>query len=396
MRFDVRALSSANRILQLSVDAGSEQEAVQQLELQSLRVFEIKRSRAMRFGPRAAWGKFSLLLFSQELMALLRAGLNLMEALQGLVEKETASEAKAILDQLIGKVRSGQRFSSALAEFPSTFPPLFIGLVLASESTGDLPKALARYVDYQTRVDQVRGKVVSASIYPAILMLVGGGVTLFLGGYVVPRFASIYEDTGRELPAASKIMIAWGSFVDQHLVPIVVSAVALAAALTWLMVRAARSGALSAMVARLPWVGQRLHLYELSRLYLTLGLLLDSGIPVVTAISMSRGVVSASLRGRLDAAREQIQAGESFSVAFEQRALTTPISVRMLRVGERSGQLGEMLIEAAAFYEGAVARFIDRFVRVFEPALMAIIGIVVGGIVLLLYMPIFDLAGSIQ
>jgi general secretion pathway protein F len=396
MRFDVRALTDANRILRLSVDAGSEQEAVKQLELRAMRVLAIQRARAVRFAGGSAWGKFSLLLFSQELMALLRAGLNLIEALQGLVEKETVSESRTILDQLIARIRAGQRFSSALAEFPAKFPPLFVGLVLASESTGDLPKALARYVDYRTRSDQVRGKVISASIYPAILMLVGGGVTLFLGGYVVPRFASIYEDTGRELPAASRIMISWGHFAQEHVVAIVACALVLGGALAWLAVRAARSGALSALAARLPWVGQRLHLYELSRLYLTLGLLLDSGIPVVTAMSMSRGVVSANLRERLDAAREQIQSGESFSVVFEQRALTTPISVRMLRVGERSGQLGTMLMEAAAFYEGAVARFIDRFVRVFEPALMAIIGIVVGGIVLLLYMPIFDLAGSIQ
>lgn len=396
MRFDVRALSSANRIMQLSVDAGSEEEAAQQLEQQSLKVFDIKRARGIRIVPRTAWHKFSLLLFSQELMALLRAGLNLMEALQGLVEKETASDARTILERLIAQVRAGQRLSSALADFPETFPPLFVGLVLASESTGDLPKALSRYVDYRIRVDQVRGKAISASIYPAILLLVGGGVTLFLGGYVVPRFATIYEDTGRELPAASRLMISWGRFADQHLAAIVMAAVALVAMLAWATIRAARRGTLSAMAAKLPWVGQRLHLYELSRLYLTLGLLLDSGIPVVTAIAMSRGVVSAGLRGQLDAARERIQAGEAFSLAFEQRALTTPISVRMLRVGERSGQLGEMLIEAAAFYEGAVARFIDRFVRVFEPALMAIIGIIVGGIVLLLYMPIFDLAGSIQ
>ncbi len=397
MRFDVRALSSANRIVQVSVDAASEQDALQQVERQALRVLEIRQSHGARSpGGRRAWGRFSLVLFGQELMVLLRAGLNLMEALQGLVEKETGSEAKVILDHLIDKLRSGQRFSSALRDFPSRFPPLFVGLVLASESTGDLPKALARYVDYQARVDQVRGKVISASIYPAILMIVGGAVTLFLAGYVVPRFASIYEDTGRELPAASRIMISWGSFASAHWLPLTVGGAASVAAVAWLLMRSLRSGALSSLAQRLPWVGERMRLYELSRLYLTLGLLLDSGIPIVTAISMSRGVVSAGMRTLLDVARAQIESGESLSAAFEQRTLTTPISVRMLRVGERSGQLGEMLIEAAAFYESAVARFIDRFVRVFEPALMAVIGIIVGGIVLLLYMPIFDLAGSIQ
>jgi general secretion pathway protein F len=149
-------------------------------------------------------------------------------------------------------------------------------------------------------------------------------------------------------------------------------------------------------MGRLPWVGPRLRLYELARLYLTLGLLLDSGIPMVQALAMSRGVVSAHLRGLVEAARAGIAAGDPFSGAFQQQGLTTPISLRMLRVGERSGQLGAMLIDAAAFHEGEIARFIDRFVRIFEPALMAVIGIVVGGIVLLLYMPIFDLAGSIQ
>jgi general secretion pathway protein F len=396
MRFDVRALSGANRIVQMSVDAASEQDALQQVERQSLRVLEIRHLHGARPGGRRAWGRFSLVLFGQELMVLLRAGLNLMEALQGLVEKETGSEAKVILDHLIDKLRSGQRFSNALRDFPSRFPPLFVGLVLAAESTGDLPKALARYVDYQARVDQVRGKVISASIYPAILMIVGGAVTLFLAGYVVPRFASIYEDTGRELPAASRIMISWGNFAGAHWMPLTVGGLAAGATVAWFLVRSVRSGALSSLAHRLPWVGERMRLYELSRLYLTLGLLLDSGIPIVTAISMSRGMVSADMRAMLDAAREQIESGESLSAAFEQRALTTPVSVRMLRVGERSGQLGEMLIEAAAFYESAVARFIDRFVRAFEPALMAVIGIIVGGIVLLLYMPIFDLAGSIQ
>jgi general secretion pathway protein F len=116
----------------------------------------------------------------------------------------------------------------------------------------------------------------------------------------------------------------------------------------------------------------------------------------VQALAMSRGVVSAHLRGLVEAARAGIAAGDPFSGAFQQQGLTTPISLRMLRVGERSGQLGAMLIDAATFHEGEIARFIDRFVRIFEPALMAVIGIVVGGIVLLLYMPIFDLAGSIQ
>ncbi|HEX7639069.1 MAG TPA: type II secretion system F family protein [Burkholderiaceae bacterium] len=382
--------------MQLRLEAADGDDARRQVEQQAMKVLDIRAAPIARFAGRAGWTRFSLPAFSQELRMLLSAGLNLTEALQGLVEKEGVAESRVILDRLIERLRSGHRFSAALAEFPAVFPPLFIGLVQACESTGDLPRALQRFVDYRARVDQVRGQVVSASIYPAILVVVGTAVTLFLGGYVVPRFASIYEDTGRELPTATRLMILWGNFAGQHLPAVAASLVALVGAVAWAGVRSHRSGALSALLARLPWVGPRLQLYELARLYLTLGLLLDSGIPVIAALGMSGGVVSMKLRERLESARSRIAAGEAFSEAFLQQALTTSISVRMLRVGEQSGQLGRMLIEAAAFYEGEVGRFIDRFVRVFEPTLMALIGIVVGGIVLLLYMPIFDLAGSLQ
>lgn len=396
MRFDVRALSSDHRIVRLHVDAADEEGAQQQLATRALQVLEIRAASSAGVHLRAVRAQLSLVSFSQQLMMLLRAGLNLSEALQGLAEKESVGESRLILDRLVERLRSGRRFSDAVGDFPRTFPPLFVGLVLASESTGDLPRALERFVDYRSRVDQVRGKLVSASIYPAILVTVGTCVSLFLGGYVVPRFAAIYEDTGRELPPASRLLIAWGSFAGDHLAAIATGLTAAIALTGWGCVRAARSGALARMLGRLPWVGSRLRLYELARLYLTLGLLLDSGIPMVQALAMSRGVVSAHLHRLVEAARVSIAAGDLFSGAFQQQALTTPISVRMLRVGERSGQLGGMLIEAAAFYEGEIARFIDRFVRVFEPALMAVIGVVVGGIVLLLYMPIFDLAGSIQ
>ena len=396
MRFEVRALSPANSISRLDIEAASEDEAVQQAEGRGLRVLAVRRQASAGWRRRVARNGFSLLLFSQELHALLKAGLNLVEAMQGLVEKEGANHGRNVLDHLIGRIRGGQRLSSALGELPETFPPLFIGLMQAAESTGDLPTALSRYIDYRQRVDAVRGKVLSASIYPAILLIVGGGVTLFLGGYVVPRFASIYQDTGRDLPAASKLLLAFGQLVEHHAFLISISMLGVLAMAILGIRHLARRGALMALVIRLPWVGMRVRLYELSRLYLTLGLLLESGIPVVGAMDMADGVVSSAARTRLATARREIQAGDSFAATLAEHHLTTPISLRMLRVGEQSGQLGAMLMQASAFHDGDVSRFIDRFTRAFEPVLMAVIGVVVGGIVLLLYLPIFDLAGSLQ
>jgi general secretion pathway protein F len=401
MRFEVRALDAQNVITSLSIEAVSEAEAARQVQSQSLRVLQVRAGAADRWGARR--GRFALLLFSQELHALLNAGLGLVESLQGLAEKASSqsgrgasSETQAVLDHLLARLRAGQRFSSALAELPRAFPPLFVGLMQAAETTGELPRALARYIDYQQRVDAVRGKVLSASIYPAILLMVGSAVTLFLAGYVVPKFAAVYQDTGRPLPWASQLLLSFGQFVGQHFTSVALGAGLGVAAIVWGVLRAVRAGALATLAARLPWVGDRVRLYELSRLYLTLGLLLESGVPAVAAMAMSQGVASGGMAAKLQAARAQVQAGASFSQSLDEQGLTTPISLRMLRVGEQSGQLGRMLMEAAAFYDGDVARFIDRFTRAFEPLLMAAIGLVVGAIVMLLYMPIFDLAGSFE
>jgi general secretion pathway protein F len=150
------------------------------------------------------------------------------------------------------------------------------------------------------------------------------------------------------------------------------------------------------LLARVPMLGPHLRIYQLSRLYLTLGMLLEGGIPIVAAMETAGGTVSPALREALMRARAAVQSGEPLSGAFQAQALTTPISLRMLRVGERSGEMGAMLTQSAAFYDGEISRWIDRFTRMFEPLLMSAIGVVVGTIVVLLYMPIFDLAESLS
>jgi general secretion pathway protein F len=156
------------------------------------------------------------------------------------------------------------------------------------------------------------------------------------------------------------------------------------------------SGGMARLLGRLPGIGERVRIYELSRLYLTLGMLTEGGITIVHAIDTVQGMVSAGMRLKLQAARADIEAGLPLSTAFDSNGLTTPISLRMLRVGERTGDMGPMLTQSAAFYDGEISRWIDRFTRTFEPLLMAAIGLVVGAIVVLLYMPIFDLAGDMS
>jgi general secretion pathway protein F len=338
----------------------------------------------------------SLVLFSQELLALLNAGLSIVEGLEALLEKESSPATRTVFERLLSALREGKRLSVALAAQAELFPPLYIGIVRAAEGTSDLPRALARYIDYQQRIDIVRSKIISAAIYPAILLLVGGAVSLFLIGYVVPRFAEVYQSAGRNLPWMSQLLLDWGKFSAKHGKLIAACAVALLVMAALGVRQLLARGGLARLAVRLPSIGERVRIYELSRLYLTLGMLLEGGIPIVSAMETVQGVVSANVKVGLREASAAIQAGGALSDAFSTHTLTTPISLRMLRVGERSGQLGAMLTQSAAFYDGEISHWIDRFTRSFEPLLMAAIGIVVGTIVVLLYMPIFDLAGSLS
>lgn len=395
MRYDVRALSPDNLITQLSLDAQDEQDARRQVAARGLFVAQIKPASSSR-RRRGAARHWSLILFTQELLALLNAGLAIVEGLEALLEKEGNGDVRAILQRLVADLRDGKRFSVALAEQPQHFPPLYVGIVRAAEGTSDLPRSLARYLDYRLRIDGVRGKIVSAAIYPCILALVGGLVSFFLVGYVVPSFSQIYQGTGRSLPLMSRLLMEWGRFAGAHTASIALGALSLVAVVGLGGYRIIRRGGIIRLITMLPGMRGRVRVYELSRLYLTMGMLLEGGITVVAAIESLLGMLSPAIAAALTRASLSIQAGTPLSDAFEANGLTTPISLRMLRVGERSGELGAMLTRSAEFYDGEIGRWIDRFTRVFEPLLMAGIGIVVGGIVVLLYMPIFDLADSLQ
>jgi len=395
MQFAVRTLAPDMRVASVLVDAPDEADARRQVEARGLYVSAIEPVHAPLL-RRQRGGKLSLVLFSQELLALLTAGLGIVEGLEALLEKEASPATRGVLERLLEGLREGKRLSTVLAAQPALFPPLYVGIVRAAEGTSDLPRALERYIEYQQRIDIVRAKVVSASIYPAILLCVGGGVSIFLMSYVVPRFAEVYQGAGRTLPWMSRLMLDWGQFAGRHAGGLLIGFAATMALAAWGIRRTLRRGGAARLLAKLPGIGERARIYELSRLYLTLGMLNEGGITLVNAIDTVQGMVSPGIASGLKAARAAIEAGRPMSDAFEANGLTTPISLRMLRVGERTGAMGTMLTRSAAFYDGEIGRWIDRFTRTFEPLLMAAIGLVVGAIVVLLYMPIFDLAGDMS
>jgi len=395
MNYQVKALRDTDGVMILSLEAQDEADARRQAENLGYRVLALR--------PRQAWpgrladrGGFSLALFSQELLALLSAGLTLMESVETLAEKEHRPAVKQVLDRIIGQLYQGRTLSSALEQFPAHFPILYVATVRACEMTGGLAEALSRYVAYQARMDQLRKKLVSASIYPVVLLVAGGLVTLFLLVYVIPKFSRIYEDVGGDLPFLSRLLMEWGRLLENHGMEVLAGFLLAAAGAGYLFTRPATWQWISRKLWGIPAVRERLRVYQLARFYRTVGMLLRGGTPIVTALNMATGMLPEWIQARLRQATNDIREGRTISQAMETHDLTTPVALRMLRVGERSGRMDEMMERIAGFYDEEMGRWVDWLTKLIEPLLMAVIGLVIGAIVVLMYFPIFELAGSLQ
>lgn len=395
MRFRVTALAAGGR-LNLTLEAAHADDAAEQARRQGHTVLTVTPAGSWLPGWPARRFRFPLTLFSRELLALLGSGLTLVEALQTLAEKEANGETRKLLNQVLGHLYEGESLSAAITRYPESFPPLYVASVRASEKTSNLPEALSRYVAYQGQLEILRKKVVAAAIYPVLLLVIGSLVALFLLGWVVPRFSSIYEGNLDHLPLASRWLMQWGGAIHDHaeLAGVLLLGAGFGVARILRLPRA--RAAISRRMWRLPGVGEKLRVFQLTRFYRTVGMLLSGGIPMVSALAMAEGLLHPELRVRLVAAARDIREGKQTSQAMECAGLTTPVALRMLRVGERSGRMGEMMEAIAAFHDEELARAVDWFTRLVEPLLMVVIGLTIGVIVVLLYMPIFDLAGSLE
>jgi general secretion pathway protein F len=397
MQFNVHALDAQQQVIALSLEAASEADARGTAENRGLTVFSVEGKRALpAFSLVRRAGAFKTVLFSIELLSLLEAGLNLVEALQTLAEKDVAGERQQVLSGMVASIHRGEPFSKAVATFPQHFSPLYVATIKASERTGNVKEALSRYIAYQEELERVKKKVISASIYPAILVIVGALVLGFLMFYVVPRFAQVYEDMAHGLPFFSQLLLGFGSFVGKHGVILFSFFILAAGTCAWALSRPAVRAALMQRVWRMPAVGERMKTYQLARLYRTAGMLMRAGIPAVRALEMVEGLLASHLRPQLARARSLIEEGHAMSAALGAAGLATPVAARMMLVGERSGDMGHMLGQIARFHDDEVARFVDWFTRAFEPVLMAFLGIAIGFVVVLMYMPIFELAGNIK
>jgi len=399
MEFRCRLGTPGGEVIEGIYIADTEARLRRDFEEKGLFVLSLK-SRAglsgLSFLPRRRQGRIGtqeFLVFNQELATLLKAGMPLVQSLDILRQRVSNATFKAVLDSVHDKVKAGAALSDAFAEHGSLFPAVYSASLLAGERSGSLEPVLRRYVGYEKIIGAVRRRTISALIYPAILvtmMVVLVGIIVLK---VVPSFSEFYANFGRQLPLSTRIIIAISNTALANVWLILVLVVgSVVGVVTWSR-RPGQRVVLDRILLRIPLLGSAARKFATSQAARTLATLLGGGIPLVQALDISaRSLSNRYMAQELGEAQVRVQEGQSFAAALRERVVFPDVAVKMVEVGESTGALQEMLNSLADFYDEEIETEIDRFIKLIEPALLVVMGIVIAAVVLALYMPLFELS----
>lgn len=399
MRVRLSVVKGAGLPERLVLDAASVEDARRQADRLGYSVLACQQAGwrwggALFAGAAASARDVDIAVLVEQLRDLLVAGLSVVEALDALV-RGAQGNARALLQRLEVRLREGQTLSAAMAS-DVLFPPLLSSLVKASELTSDLPRSLTRFLEHHRRVAELRHRIVSTAIYPMLLMGVGSLVLLFLLFYVMPRFARVFEGMTGDLPWSARAMVAWSQLLGAHGSGVLASVLALAVAGAALLMSAnVRARMLRRCMAWRP-LHKHLHAYFLSRWYRATGMLVEGGIPLSQALQVANDLLPLAMQPSGQAVAAHIHDGLSPSAAHVRAGMATPVAEQLMLAGERTGDLGAVLTRVAHFHETDITRQLERVMRTLEPVVMVLIGLGVGLVVVLMYLPIFELASAIQ
>ncbi len=398
MEFRCRLASPNGEIVEGVYVAENEARLRHELEEKGLFVLSLQPRHAIagvsfQLPQRKGINTREFLVFNQELATLLKAGMPLVQSLDLLKRRVTAPSFRRVLDDVHEKVRSGTSLSDAFDAHRELFPSVYVASLLAGERSGNLDAMLRRYVDYTKIIATVKRKTVSALVYPAILISLAVVMVTFIVIKVVPAFEDFYGTFGAELPFSTRVIVGLSEFLRKQvllvfgtLIPAVVAFVA------WVR-QPGQQARFDHLTLGLPVLGNVAKKFATSQMARTLATLLGGGLPLVNALAIAaKSVGNQYMAGQLDIVGLRVREGESFAAALEARHVFPEVAVKMAEVGESTGALQEMLNTVADFYDEEIATAMDRFVTLVEPVLLIVMGLVIAGLVLALYMPLFQLS----
>jgi type IV pilus assembly protein PilC len=305
----------------------------------------------------------------------------------------TSPAFKAVLNDVHEKVRSGTALSDAFAAHGDMFPRVYGASLLAGERSGNLDAILRRYVEYTKIIQTVKSKTISALVYPAILITLAIVLVSIIVLKVVPAFSDFYATFGAELPLVTQIIVAVSEFLRAELWLVLGGlTVGIAAVAAWVN-QPGQKAKFDFLLLKIPVLGQVAGKFSTSQMSRTLATLLGGGLPLVNALDIAaRSVGNQYMASQLEIVSARVREGQSFASALEARGVFPEVAVKMAEVGESTGALQEMLNTVADFYDEEITTTMDRFVTLIEPVLLVFMGLVIAGLLLALYMPLFQLS----
>lgn len=392
--------SNDGNIIEKEFEAASADILKQSLSSQGFFVFSVSKKPLQFLWNKGASRKKvdikGLLTFNQELLVLIKAGLPIIQALDTILERIDKGRLAEVLEIIRDDIKGGSSLSDAFERHPSAFSHLYIASIRAGERTGDLPQTIKRYITFLKKTEGFKKKVITALFYPAILLSVAFVAITLLLVYVVPTFSQVYADAGSKLPTPTLILIGFTSVLKKFF-PLLIAAGFFGAYLfrKWINTDAGRL-ILDRFTLRIPVLGDIFSKYSIVSFTRTLATIIESGIPIVESLKMSVGTLNNKvLEKRLTAAIRRVEEGSSLSVAIEGAKLMPSLALRMLSVGESTGSLAEMLEGISDYFEEELDQRLHLLSTAIEPAIMVVMGVVIGTIIVTMYLPVFKIAGTV-
>jgi type IV pilus assembly protein PilC len=402
VEFRARLASATGEISEGVYAADTESRLRHELEEKGLYVLSLQPKHAiggisLHLPQRRSVSMREFLVFNQELATLLKAGMPLVQSLDLLKRRVTSPVFKAVLNDVHEQVRSGTALSDAFAAQGDLFPRVYTASLLAGERSGNLDAVLRRYVEYTKIIATVKRKTISALVYPAILISLALVLVAIIVIKVVPAFSDFYASFGANLPVITRIIMGVSDFIRGQLVLLVIG---LTAAITAIVVWVRRPGQharFDHLILNLPMLGQVARKFGTSQMARTLATLLGGGLPLVNALDIAANSIgNRFMAGQLEIVSTRVREGESFAGALDARRVFPEVAVKMAEVGESTGALQEMLNTVADFYDEDISTTMERFITLVEPTLLVVMGIVIAGLLLALYMPLFQLSSVLS
>ncbi len=376
--------------------AGDADELRQNLESRGYLVLNVEKKKTA-FGRSGRGSAKDFLIFNQEFTTLIKAGLPILQSLEILHKRTEQQGFRTTLESIIHEIKGGSTLSDAMAVHPAYFSPLYTATVRAGEKSGALVDVLKRFIMYQKKMLVVRRKLTTALIYPLLVVIFVIVVMALFLFYIIPNFTQMYSTESASLPLLTKVLISFTQSLTAYAPFLLLGAILSGIGIySWQRTDAGKK-TLDKVKLKLPVIGSLVVLYIISQLARTLSTLLRGGIPLVQALDTTAGAINNTIIARgLKESRKLVTEGVSLADAFERTRIMPDMTVRMVEVGESSGDLPQMLEDVADFYEEGADAKIPVLTTLIEVAIILFLGIVVAVIVIALYMPIFQMGATLK